>query len=174
MTVVVRRVRLRDGADLKAVRLNALLDAPSAFGSTYAAEAQLSDDDWNRRAELSAAGDHSVTFLARSDGRPVGIVRAYRPDESPAGVELASMWTAPEIRRSGVARSLVGAVVEWSSNAVTESISLWVVEFNLPARALYESIGFRSTGELKSLPSDPGRVEIRMRLEVGVGVEKSS
>ena len=39
-------------ATFKDVRLRALLDSPSAFGSTYAGEAQLSDADWEQRGEM--------------------------------------------------------------------------------------------------------------------------
>ena len=165
MHVDVRRVRPQETDELKAVRLAALLDAPSAFGSTYAREVVLSDDDWRRRADGSSTGDAQTTFLAWHDGHGVGIVGAHRSAEAPTTVELVSMWTAPQARRSGVARLLVGAVVDWSfADGSTESVSLWVTRGNVAAQTLYESMGFRTVDEHRPAPSDPCRSEIRMRL----------
>src|SRR5712692_5958294 len=47
----------------KAVRLRALQDTPSAFGSTYAKESQLADADWIKRA-VQWNGERSAAFLA--------------------------------------------------------------------------------------------------------------
>lgn len=84
---VVRRVRADEGPVLKTVRLAALADAPSAFGSSYAAEVDQPDDHWTSRAELGAAGERSVTFFAVVDGSVVGLVAAYRPDAAGPSVE---------------------------------------------------------------------------------------
>ena len=48
--VSVRRIEPGDAALLRTVRLAALKDAPSAFGSTHAAEAVRSDHEWTERA----------------------------------------------------------------------------------------------------------------------------
>ena len=50
MDVTIRRVRADEAMALKAVRLAALADAPTAFGSTYAGEAQRPDEFWRDRA----------------------------------------------------------------------------------------------------------------------------
>ena len=50
MSFVVRRVGTAEVEVLKATRLAALLDTPSAFGSTYAAEVAQPDDYWEQRA----------------------------------------------------------------------------------------------------------------------------
>jgi hypothetical protein len=78
MEVVVRRVRTKEGLLLKSVRLSALADSPSAFGSSYAAEADQPDEHWTDRATLGAAGERSVTFFAMVGESVVGLVSAYR------------------------------------------------------------------------------------------------
>ena len=167
MSVVLSRVRPEDAAILKQVRLAALLDTPSAFGSTYASEAMWTDEQWTRRAIHTSAGRDSATFLAWIEGRPAGIAGGYRPDNAVDDVELVSMWTAPDARRSGVGALLVRAVVEWAIENDSSSIGLWVTRGNDPAIALYESLGFRETGDYQPLPSDPCKDELRMARRLG-------
>jgi GNAT superfamily N-acetyltransferase len=161
----VRRVRPDEGSALEATRLAALRDAPLAFASTYEAEAQRPDDEWADRARLGAEGVDRVTFFALLDGQIVGLVGGFRPDGAGAVVELVSMWTSPGSRRAGVGRALVGAVIDWARGRSATSVGLWVTQGNAPAERLYESMGFRATGERRSLPSDRSRLEVRLALD---------
>lgn len=168
MTVHVRRIRSDDGPLLKTMRLAALADTPFAFGSTHAAEAVLTDDDWTVRAERAAGGDYSLYVVAELDGgRVVGIAGAYRPDPSRHVVDLVSMWTAPEARRTGAGRLLVRAVVDWARSTGAAAVELWVTRGNDPAERLYRSMGFVETGDHQPLPSDPCKDELRMTLPLG-------
>jgi GNAT superfamily N-acetyltransferase len=166
MSVTVRRVRAGEWSELKAVRLAALQDEPSAFGSTYAAEVAQDDDHWVRRASLAEAGVESVTFFAVTGEEVVGLAAGYRPDPSRPAVELVSMWVEPAARRAGVARALVDAVVGWARDAGAVWVELWVTRGNTAAASLYRAAGFRETGDHQPLPSDPCRDEIRMRLSL--------
>lgn len=152
---------------LKAVRLAALADSPSAFGSSHAAEVDLPDDWWDARAELGAAGESSVTFLAVIAGSVVGLVAAYRPDAAGLSVELVSMWVSPVQRRAGIAAELVDAVVGWARETGASTVELWVTRGNDAAVRLYETEGFRLTGDHQPLPSDPCKDELRMQRKVG-------
>lgn len=166
MAVDIRRIGPADGPDLKAVRLAALTDSPFAFGSTFAKEAALSDAEWSDRALSASAGTERITLLARLDERVVGIVGGFRQEIQSTEVDLVSMWTAPEVRRTGVGRLLVDAVIDWARETGVSSVSLWVTRGNAPAQLLYESMGFRETGEYQPLPSDPCADETRMMLDV--------
>ena len=159
----MRRVRADEGPVLKTIRLTALADAPSAFGSSYAAESDQPDDHWASRAEHGASGEHSVTFFAVVDGSVVGMVAAYRPDAALPAVELVSMWVSPPQRRAGTASELVGAVLRWAHETGAAAVDLWVTRGNDAALRLYEAAGFRLTGEHQPLPSDPCKDELRMR-----------
>ena len=165
--VKVRRVRADEGPVLKAVRLAALSESPSAFGSSHAAEVDQSDDHWVSRASLGASGRHSVTFFAVVDQSVVGIVGGYRSDPDGSSIELVSMWVSPAHRRAGLAAMLVQAVVAWASETDATSVDLWVTRGNDAAVRLYEAAGFRETGEHQPLPSDPCKDELRMRRALG-------
>src|SRR5213075_3335252 len=131
-----------DAGTLKRVRLAALLDTPSAFGSTHADEAGRSDGEWQERAVAGADGRDRVTFFAvDDDGTVLGLAGGYRPDGDLGAVELVSMWTAPDARRRGVGSALVRAVLDWADERV-DAVSLWVTRGNDPAHSLYERMGF--------------------------------
>jgi len=162
----VRRVSPTDAEPLKAMRLAALVDSPSAFGSTYANEVTMSDDEWLERSRLASDGDSRAMFLARIGERPVGLAGGRRPGGRTSPVELVSVWTSPDVRGTGTGRLLVSAVVRWAGDTHATSVELWVTKGNEPARRLYETMGFRVTGEVQPLPSDPCADEVRMVLDL--------
>jgi GNAT superfamily N-acetyltransferase/predicted enzyme related to lactoylglutathione lyase len=161
--LTVRRIRADEGPALRAVRLAALRDSPSAFSSTHQAEVAQPAQHWAERARHGSAGDDSATYFATVDDRVVGLIGAYRPNRARAVVELVSMWTAPGARRTGAGRRLVDTVLEWARAGSADSVELWVTRGNHPAIELYRSAGFRETGDHQALPSDPCKDEVRMR-----------
>lgn len=164
---MIRRVRPGDGPVLKAVRLAALADSPSAFVSSHVAEADRPDDFWEARAVLGSAGESSVSFLAIIAESVVGVVAAYQPDAARLSVELVSMWVSPAQRRAGIAAELIDAVVAWARETGATTVELWVTRDNDAAVQLYEAEGFHPTGDHQPLPSDPCKDELRMRRIVG-------
>jgi ribosomal protein S18 acetylase RimI-like enzyme len=163
VVVSVGRVRADEGPALKAVRLAALLESPSAFGSTHGAEAAQPDEHWALRAARGASGAHTATYFAVADGSVIGIATGYRPDPAGLSIELVSMWVSPPHRRAGIARKLIDAVTGWAIETDATSVDLWVTRGNDGALSLYEAVGFRETGEHQPLPSDPSTDELRMR-----------
>jgi GNAT superfamily N-acetyltransferase len=160
--LIVRRIRSDEGARLRHVRLAALNDSPSAFASTYAAEATLPAAHWSQRAADTASGDDSAIFLALVDDEVVGVVGTFRTALDSAVVRLGAMWAAPAHRGVGVGRRLVAAVLDWASESGAAEVELWVTAGNVSAQALYESTGFTSTSERQPLPSDPTLTVVRM------------
>ena len=166
MPIVVRRVEATDVETYKRLRLAALADSPSAFGSTFERESDLTDDDWATRARGSASGSDRAMFFACDGQDVVGLAGGYREEAAPSDVELISMWTSPAVRRRGAGRLLVAAVVDWAIATGADHVHLWVTSGNEPAQALYEAMGFVATGDVQPLPSDPCRDEVRMSLAV--------
>lgn len=162
----VRRVRKGDAALLKHVRLAALEEAPSAFGSTHAAETNRPEVEWAQRAIAGSEGSDRATFFALLDDEVVGLVGGYRDEPSSATVEVVSMWVAPHVRNRGLGAALVDAVTAWAIETNATSISLWVTCGNTAAATLYRSKGFTATGEIQPLPSDLSRDEAKMELSL--------
>ena len=163
MDVTIRRVRADEAMALKALRLAALADAPTAFGSTHAEEARCPDEFWRGRAARGAAGEASVLFVAHRGPELVGLAGGYRPEPFDGSIELVSMWVHPAVRRYGVAGRLVDAVVDWAATLGAGAVDLWVTESNRAATRLYERCGFGLTGRRQPLPSDPSLDEVQMR-----------
>jgi GNAT superfamily N-acetyltransferase len=157
----------------KAVRLRALRDAPSAFGSTWARESHFTHAEWMSRV-LRWSGDHGIGFLAIEDGVGCGIAGALlkADDASTETLELrrprlmtaslVSMWTAPSHRQRGVGRMLVGAVLDWARLRGVQSMTLMVVSTNSTAIDFYLRLGFAMTGRTEPYPNDASLVEYEM------------
>ena len=86
----------------------------------------------------------------------------FVPADDDQRAQLVSMWVAPNVRRSGAERALGRAVLDWSRARDLPEVELWVTETSLPARTLYEGLGFSASGEEQPLPSDPRLNVVRM------------
>jgi ribosomal protein S18 acetylase RimI-like enzyme len=157
--VLVRAVTPDGWQVLRDIRLTALSDTPSAFGSTYAEEAVRPEQHWRDRA---ARGSNFLAYLPEvSTVEPVGLAAGYL--ETPHIAELVSMWVSPQARGRNVGEALIARVAEWANaQAGVTVLHLWVTEANKPARRLYERCGFTLTGERQPLPSDPSMAEVAM------------
>lgn len=145
----------------KEVRLRALRDTPSAFGSTYARESQLTDAEWIERA-TRWNGEKGIGFLAMDDGVACGIAGSFLDENDATRAQLISMWTAPTHRRQGVGRLLVDEVAGWARLRGARTLLLTVTSVNDPAMRFYERLGFVRTGRTGPYPNDPAVVEYEM------------
>lgn len=156
--VLVRETVTGDWQALRDIRLEALHDAPAAFGSTYEREALRDEAHWRDRISRGGTFLAYLPDLGASD--PAGLIGSYRED--PVTVELVSMYVRPRARGRGVGEALVATVIDWATERQATTVHLWVTETNAPARALYERCGFALTGEQQPLPSDPSLGEVAM------------
>jgi len=156
--VLVREVDAGEWELLRDVRLAALREAPSAFGSTYEREAPFTEEQW--RGRLAARAVNFFAFVEElADAGPAGLTAVFEGD-GPA--ELVSMWVRPTARGRGVGEALVTAAADWAKARDHDTLYLWVTESNEAARRLYERCGFTATGDTQPLPSDLALQEIRM------------
>lgn len=138
---VVRRLLPTDAAPYREIRLEALLDSPDAFSSTFEGE-QGQPLDWfaQRLADAAVFGAFRGEELFGVAGFFVqpGAKHAHRGT-------LWGMYVRPEGRGAGIGRRLVEAVIAHARRHV-ELIQLRVISENAPARRLYESLGFVEYG----------------------------
>jgi GNAT superfamily N-acetyltransferase len=155
MQFSVRRAVIGDEPVLRAVRLQALSDSPTAFSSTYERELARTTEDWQR---WLAPG---VTFLLEAGGEACGMVAGVRDSRDTSVVHLMAMWVHPDHRGTGAADALVSTVKAWAAEVGATQVRLKVVERNERARRCYERAGFRPTGWQGVLEKN-GDVEIEM------------
>jgi ribosomal protein S18 acetylase RimI-like enzyme len=136
MQLSVRRAVIGDEPVLRAVRLQALSDSPTAFSSTYERELARTMEDLAAVAGVRDSRDTSV-------------------------VHLMAMWVHPDHRSTGAADSLVSSVKAWAAEVGATQVRLQVVERNERARRCYERAGFRPTGRQGVLEKN-GDVEVEM------------
>lgn len=161
----IRRIRAGEGLRLRALRLHALTEAPSAFSSTFAREQAFPDELWHERAAGAAEGCERATFIAECNGQWAGLATGLRdPEEVPGSGNrlLVGMYVDRTARRLGIAGALIEGVVTWARACGADYIVLWVTSGNDPAVALYARHGFRLTGVTKPLPHTPTLADCEM------------
>ena len=159
----IRRLTPGDSALLRRLRLRALTDAPSAFGSTYEREEAFTDEEWRHRLRVDG---HPHFVCEGPDGAAVGIAAGVRDDTDAALAYLMSMWVAPDARGSGAADGLIGRVIEWARDEGIATIRLHVTEGNARAERVYDRNGFSRTGTMIVRDHDgvaEGEMERRLR-----------
>jgi ribosomal protein S18 acetylase RimI-like enzyme len=154
-------IKLQNIQTFKVARLRALLDSPSAFGSTYARESMMSDVEWVQRV-MRWNGTLGVGFWAVEQQAVYGIAGALLDEKDLKKAQLVSMWTAPEHRQLGVGRMLVEAVIGWARKAGVERLNLIVTSRNQGAILFYQRLGFAITGRSEPYPNNPALVEYEM------------
>jgi GNAT superfamily N-acetyltransferase len=155
---IVRRAVSGDESTLRRVRLQALADAPAAFGSTYERELARTTADWQRWLSPGA------TFILDAD-EPRGLVAGARDQADPAIVRLMAMWVHPLLRGSAAADALVRSVLSWAAGEGAREVRLHVVRGNVRAVRCYERNGFSTTGD-EIVGRREGLVEIEMRRQL--------
>lgn len=65
---------------------------------------------------------------------------------------LVNVYTEPQWRRRGIARELVVTLMRWASE---EGVDQMVLHASDAGRALYESLGFAATNEMRWSPRPP-------------------
>ena len=70
---------------------------------------------------------------------------------SRAACQVQGVWVAPAHRGRGIGSAGTAAVVEYARTTIAPVVSLYVNDFNAPARAAYRRVGFRDVGQYASV-----------------------
>ena len=95
--------------------------------------------------------DHAMFLAAAPDGSLAGVVYIFVREPSRAPIvepavvaEISALVVAPAFRRQRVGTHLVEAALRWAEDVGATRTELSVFEFNEPARAFWESLGFQT------------------------------
>ncbi|MET4923836.1 GNAT family N-acetyltransferase [Streptomyces sp. PSRA5] len=99
-----------------------------------------------RVAELVGAGR---SFARIDDGKV--IFKAEIGAATSHACQIQGVWVAPEFRGQGLSESGMAAVVRYALADVAPVVSLYVNDYNTPARASYRRVGFREVGAFMSV-----------------------
>lgn len=163
----LERISPENVAVFKAIRLRALEDSPKAFGSTYARESQLTDEEWLQRCRRWVT-EGSIGYIALDGESPCGLVACYTEEQDPHSAHVISMWFDPRYRRAGVGTVLIEALKTWGSSRGLGQLRLMVTSVNTGAARFYERLGFSMTGKTEPYPNDPAIIEYEMILPLKV------
>jgi ribosomal protein S18 acetylase RimI-like enzyme len=164
----IRRLTPSDSAALRALRLAALRDTPSAFHASYDEEKDL---------PISATEDHLQTttdrgiFGAFENAALVGIVGLGRESRRKLQHKafVWSMYVSPQCRGKGTGRALLVEALDFArSLPALLQVNLGVNANNTAAIRLYESVGFKVFGREPDAASIGGALhdELHMSLRL--------
>lgn len=148
--MIIRPTCEADWETLKAIRLAALLDAPTAFGVSHRTAAAYTEAEWRERA---AVGGTAFWLAFDDSGQPAGMIGGAV--DSQGHYNLIGMWVVPEQRGSGAARQLVDAVKAHARERGQRRIVLDVAPENARAARFYLNQGFVFIDEWEPLASHP-------------------
>ena len=134
----IRRLDETDWQAYRAVRLAALRDEPTSFGSDAEFEAGLGEA-WFRQALRG-----SFIFAAWRDGAIVGLA-AWRANAVAKQAHIGAVWgmyVAPTERGLGTGRALLEALIAHARGQGVEGLKLFVTVGNGAAQRLYDRLGF--------------------------------
>ena len=88
-------------------------------------------------------------FARFEDGKV--IFKAEIGAVTPQACQVQGVWVRPECRGQGLAAPGMAAVVVAAARSIAPLVSLYVNDYNLPARAAYRRVGFAETGRFMSV-----------------------
>jgi ribosomal protein S18 acetylase RimI-like enzyme len=142
----IRTLHASDASHFLRLRLFGLLEAPSAFGSSY----QEEKDRTIEQVQGHLVGSSETLFIGGFQECEllgvVGVGREQRAKQRHMAF-IRSMYVAPHARGQGFGRRLLSAaLVQVSSWHGIERVKLSVTASNQPAVHLYQSAGFVEVG----------------------------
>jgi ribosomal protein S18 acetylase RimI-like enzyme len=162
----VRRLAAHEWPLYRALRLQALADSPDAFGSTFAAENALRDEDWAARLARGARSETDLPLVAEVDGVAAGLAWARFADDAADVAHLYQMWVSPAFRGAGAGRRLLDMAIDWARNRGLRTLVLGVTCGDTPAARLYARAGFQPVGP--PAPLRPGSALLGQTLRLAL------
>lgn len=119
---------------------------------------------WSKAAFQKALHQPEVLFLvAKENEKVVGYVGMYiAVDEG----NITNMAVAPEHRKKQIGAGLLETLLKEAADRKIQQIFLEVRQGNLPARKLYQKIGFMEIGQRKNFYDKPREDAVLMKKDL--------
>jgi hypothetical protein len=138
----VRRVRLDEAGTLMPACI-------AMFTEEVGVSPLAGDGGAAYRARVTELIRSGRAFARIEDGQV--IFKAEVGAATPQACQVQGVWVNPEFRGRGLAAPGMAAVVTEARRTVSPVVSLYVNDFNAPARATYRRAGFAEIGEFMSV-----------------------
>ncbi|GIG58621.1 N-acetyltransferase [Longispora fulva] len=139
--MIIRRATMADTAHLRALRIEALADAPLAFATKLDEALSRPNETWVEATARGAAGVEQVQFVAEVDGRIVGSSIGLARDDH---TYVIGVYIQPAHRGRGLLGGIIGALAHWSVACGRPELRLDVT--SAAAQRAYQKMGFVETG----------------------------
>jgi ribosomal protein S18 acetylase RimI-like enzyme len=125
-----------DWEKFRDLRLKMVSDSPQAYGENTTMAAERSEQEW--RQWLTSADQ----FYIEVDHMPVAAATFRYDDIITKEWVINGVWTDPEFRGRGYAKTLLQRIVREAKAKAVNQIYLYVRDIQTSAIELYESLGF--------------------------------
>jgi RimJ/RimL family protein N-acetyltransferase len=145
--IIIRPAGLADLLQLSELRLEALRDNPTFFGSSYEARENCGSE-WTLRM-LNTDPQEGCSFVAEFGQELFGMaaIRRFPGIKTRHSANIGGVYLRPEWRRQGIVDRLIEACLDWSMKQQVINIKLAVVTTNLAALKAYQRLGFSIYGK---------------------------
>lgn len=157
----IRPLTEPDWPIVRDLRIRALKDSPDSFRPTL--QSAIAEPETYWRAWAAGRPGTFQAFAAFEDDHPVGLVSGGRREDGTG--HFGAVWADPTTRGKGLGRALVETICQFLESVGCTRIELSVTDGN-PAERLYESLGFRRTGESHPLRDGSPLREVTMAKEI--------
>ncbi len=145
--LTIRQLEKSDASAFKRIRLFALLESPTAFGSSHAQEKDKPIESFEQRIERSPDRWVTGAFQNNELVGTVGFVRDLGLKSRHKGF-IWGMYVMPEHRGSGIGKAIFKDTLSHIERiSGLRRIRLSVTTSNTPALEFYKSLGFSTYGE---------------------------
>ena len=151
--VLIRRAEVDDAAGIARVRVESWRVAYKGILPDLYLDA-IDPGEWSewQRRNMAIRSEGMVYFVADVEGQVIGFAEGgpNREDDPDHAGELYAIYLLPEHQRRGTGLNLMVATAQWLIGAGMNSMILWVLAENHPARRFYEALGGQYVRERQS------------------------
>lgn len=145
--ISIRRIAEEDLHAFFRIRLEALLNSPTAFLASYEEEKSLGASFYEKPIMQNKIGNLILGAFVQQ--KLVGFIGMYQEEKQKTKhkAKIWGMYVQPDYRNQGAGKMLMDNLLAYIQNNLNSTvINISVEASNLAAKKLYESYGFKTWG----------------------------